>query len=228
MQPPLSNQKVLAYLRLEEDEDTVERLTPASLRYLGTFATARGPSHFWSYPTADTVAWAELTDSGTLTTPSDVPQAVRGATPARTEHKTKAITPRSVAAATPLALRAKPGRAVWVPADAVPAFFAHDAWVEQTSFDQALKHYGARAVTDRSSRTRSFHLQLSSGRYARIEWRRDYPQTIVIGLELDTSRADPQSLGRVFVSDIEEILRPMGGSFKRPAHKQFFEWSEEG
>ncbi len=61
----------------------------ASLRYLGAFATPRGPSHFWSFPTACGLAWAELTEGGTLTMPHELPQAVRDATPARAEHHTK-------------------------------------------------------------------------------------------------------------------------------------------
>jgi hypothetical protein len=94
MQQPLSNQKVPGYLRLEEAEDTAELLTAASLRYLGAFPTARGLSHFWSFPTVAAVAWAELTEGRTLTRPREVPQAVREATPARAEHKTKKVAAR--------------------------------------------------------------------------------------------------------------------------------------
>lgn len=94
-------------------------------------------------------------------------------------------------------MRVKPDRAVWVPADAVPTYTAHAAWTETVSFDDALEHYGARAVTDRSAGpgTRWFHLQLSSGRYACIECRRDHPQTVVISLEVETSGANASSGG---------------------------------
>jgi hypothetical protein len=228
MKPPISNQKVLAYLRLEEDEATVDLLTAASLRYLGAFATPRGPSHFWSFPIAGALAWAELNEDGTLTTPHEVPQAVRDATPERAEHHTKTTTASPAAAPSPLTLRAKPERAVWVPARAVPAYFAHDAWVEEASFDQALKHYGASAIADSRARTRAFHLQLTSGRYACIEWRRSHPQTVVIGLEVDTSCADAITIGKVFVRDIEEILQPMGGRFKQPVRQGLIKWSRGG
>ena len=221
MKPPISKQEVLAYLRLEEDEATFVLLTAASLRYLGAFATLRGPSHFWSFPTACGLAWAELTEGGTLTMPHEVPQAVRDATPACAEHHPKTTTTRPAAAPRSLALRAKPERAVWVPARVVPAYVAHDA-----SFDQALKYYGASAITDSRARTRAFHLQLTSGRYACIEWRRSYPQTVVIGLEVDTSCADSTTIGKVFVVDLEEILQPMGGRFKRPVRQGLIEWSE--
>jgi hypothetical protein len=51
---------------------------------------------------------------------------------------------------------------------------------------------------------------------------------VLIGLEVDTACAEPNTTGRVFVRDIEEILRPMGGRFQRPARKQLIEWTEEG
>ena len=112
----------------------------------------------------------------------------------------------------------------------MPPYTAHAAWTETVSFGDALKHYGARAVTDRSSGpgTRWFHLQLTSRRYAYIAWRRDYPQTVVISLEVDTSRANATSRGVVLVRDIEEILRQLGGTFRRPARELFIRWSGEG
>jgi hypothetical protein len=64
--------------------------------------------------------------------------------------------------------------------------------------------------------------------YPCIESRRDHPQTVLIGLEVDTACAEPNTTGRVFVRDIEEILRPMGGRFQRPARKQLIDWTEEG
>ena len=99
---------------------------------------------------------------------------MRSATPARAEHHAKTTTARPAATPPPLALCVKPERAVWVPARAVPAYLAHDAWVENL-VDQALKHYGASAITDSRAGTRTFHLQLTSGRYARIEWRPRLP-----------------------------------------------------
>jgi hypothetical protein len=173
------------------------------------------------------VAWAELTEGPTLTSPHEMPRAVRDATPARRAHDEQ---DRRPAAAAPVALRDKPECAVWVPADAVLPYTAHAAWTETVSFEDALNHDGARAVTDRSAGpgTRWFHLQLTSGRYACIEWRRDYPQTVVISIEVGTSRANATSGGVVFVRDIEEILRQLGGRLRRPARGLFIRWSGEG
>ena len=43
-----------------------------------------------------------------------------------------------------------------------------------------------------------------------------------------TSCADSITIGKVFVSDLEEILQPMGGRFKRPVRQGLIEWSEGG
>jgi len=225
--PPLPNRDVLRYLRLEEDEDTADILLPASIRYVGAHEGTSGESHYWSYPTAKGVSWAELDPRGSLGTCDDAPQPIRDATAARADHKFRHISRRQEAP--PLTKRTKPDHAVWVPLSNLPACNYHQAWYENTSFETALKHYGAKAIRDGSAGpgTRYFYVQLTSGRYACIETRRDFPQTVIISLEVDTRRAGKNSGGKVYVRDIEEVLAPMGGTFKMPSTNLYIGWSTD-
>lgn len=223
--PPIPDRDVVRYLRLEEGDETAERLLPTSVRYLGVHATPSGAaSHFWSYPTATGVGWVELREGGALGIAQAVPQAVRDATPERSAHKMRAV--RQPVPALPIAQRQRPERAVWVPLAELPACHLHEAWIEQASFDAAVQHYGA-TVTRGSwagPGCRIFHLQLTSGRYASLESRRHFPQTVIVSLELDTRRAGKHCGGHMHVRDIEEVLAPMGGTFKMPTANLFIGW----
>ncbi len=223
---PIPDLDVFRYLRLEEDQDTADLLLPTSLRYLGTHEAPSGIGHYWSYPTSKDVAWAELDARGGLRITEDPPQAVRDATPARAEHKMRHVLKQ--AAALPLAKRTRPDHAVWVPLGDLPACHYHEAWVEQASFESALEYYGAKATRDSSAGpgTRRFYIQLTSGRYACIESRRDFPQTVIVSLEVDTRKAGKHSGGKVYVRDIEEILGPMGGTFTMPTANLYIGWCE--
>lgn len=224
---PLTNRQIVDYLRLEEGEDNADLLLPTSPRYLGAFQSEGGLSHYWSYPTSEGVSWAELDANNTLGMTDDVPQAARDVTPPRVEHKTRKVVDSPLGG--PVAARTKPARATWVPLSAMPRCNYHPAWYEHTSFDAAVKHYGATVNKDRSAGpgTRYFFIQLTSGRYACIESRGGFPQTVIISLEVDTRRAGKESGGKVHVRDIEEILLPMGGVFKMPAANLFIGWSIE-
>jgi hypothetical protein len=221
---PLSDRDVVRYLRLEEGEDTADLLLPSSVRYLGSHRTQSGDSHFWSYPTIDRVAWAELRSDGGLGIAQDVPQSVRDATCPRAEHKTRKVAKR--APASPVAKRTPPVRAVWVPLPELPACHCHEAWREHTSFDAAVTYYGAKVARGSwaGPGCRCFYIQLTSGRYACIESRRDFPETVIISLELDTNGAGRNSGGQVYVRDIEEVLTPMGGTFKMPTANLYIGW----
>lgn len=225
--PPLPDREVLRYLRLEEDEETADILLPASIRYVGPHEGSSGVSHFWSYPTTKGVSWAELDSNGSLGTCEDPPQAIRVATVERSEHRVRQVR-RRPAAPSP-EKRIRPEHAVWVPLADLPACHYHQAWYENTSFEAALKYYGAKAIRDGSAGpgTRYFYIQLTSGRYACIESRRDFPQTVIISLEVDTRRAGKTSGGKVFVRDIEEVLAPMGGTFKMPTANLYVGWSTD-
>lgn len=225
--PPLPDRDVLRYLRLEEDDDTADILLPASIRYVGGHEGISGVSHYWSYPTSSSVSWVELNASGSLGTCQDAPQPVRDATAARADHKFRRIPRRPEAP--PPTNRTKPARAVWVPLSDLPACNYHQAWYEITSFEAALKHYGAKAIRDGSGGpgTRYFYVQLTSGRYACIGSQRNFPQTVIISLEVDTHNLGKNSGGKVYVRDIEEILAPMGGVFKMPTASLYIGWSAD-
>jgi hypothetical protein len=221
---PLSDRDVVRYLRLEEDEDTADLLLPSSLRYLGIHKTQSGDSHFWSYPTTAGVAWAELRSDGALAMAVDAPQSVRDVSPPRDEHKMRKVAKQT--AALPVAKRIPPDRAMWVSLTDLPACNFHEAWHEHTSFDAAVRHYGAKVSRGSwaGPGCRCFYIQLASGRYARIESRQGYPQTVIISLEVDTRRAGKNSGGKVYVRDIEEVLAPMGGTFKMPSANLYIGW----
>lgn len=221
---PLSDLDVVRYLRLEEDEDTADLLLPSSVRYLGIHRTQSGDSHFWSYPTSDGVAWAELRNDGGLGMAQDVPQSVRDVSSPRAKHRMRKVAKRP--AALPVTKRTAPDRAVWVPLPDLPACHCHEAWREHTSFDAAVKYYGAKVTRGNwaGPGCRCFYIQLTSGRYACIESRRDFLETVIISLELDTSRAGRNSGGKVYVRDIEEVLSPMGGTFKMPTANLYIGW----
>lgn len=224
---PLSDRDVVRYLRLEEDEGTADLLLPTSVCYLGIHRTQSGDSHFWSYPTSADVAWAELRSDGGLGVAEDVPQSVRDASPPRAEHKIRKVAKQT--AALPFSKRTPPDHAVWVPLAELPACSFHQAWYEHASFESAVKHYGAKVVRGSwaGPGCRCFYLQLTSGRYACIESRRDHSQTVIVSLEVDTRRAGRNSGGKVYVRDIEEILAPMGGAFKMPSANLFIGWSTD-
>lgn len=222
---PLPDRDVFRYLRLEEDEDTADILLVASIRYVGMHEGRSGVSHYWSYPTTKGVGWAELDSSGGLGICEAPPQAIRAATAERADHRFRRVRRRPEA---PLPeKRSKPERAVWVRLPDLPACNYHQAWYENTSFEAALAHYGAKAIRDGSAGpgTRYFYVQLMSGRYACMESRRDFPRTVIISLEVDTRGAGKNSGGKVFVRDIEEILAPMGGTFKMPTANLYIGWS---
>jgi hypothetical protein len=224
---PLPDREVIRYLRLEEDEDTANLLLPTSVRYIGTHKMQSGASHFWSYPTAAGVAWVELSGNGSLGIAEDVPQSVRDATPPRTEHKMRKVAKQTVAL--PLSKRIPPAHAIWIPLTDLPACHYHEAWYETTSFDAAVKYYGAKVVRGSwaGPGCRCFYIQLTSGRYACIESRRDFPQTVIVSLEVDPRRSGKNSGGKVYVRDIEEVLAPMGGTFKMPAGNLYIGWSTD-
>lgn len=224
---PISTQAVLRYLKLEEDDETAELLLLTSLRYLGAFESPSGIAHYWSYPTACGIAWAELHANGSLGTVQRVPPSVLAATPPRAEHKTRPVTKRKKAP--PVSQRSKPDRAVWVPPSRLPACNYHQAWSHHSSFDAAVRYYGAKVIKDSSAGpgTRYFYIQLSSGRYACIETRRNSPGTLIISLEVNTRLANKNSGGKVYVCDIEEILRPMGGVFEMPIANLYIGWSTD-
>jgi hypothetical protein len=224
---PLSDRDVVRYLRLEEDENTADLLSPASVHYLGMHALQSGISHFWSYPTAAGVAWAELKPNGSLGIAENAPQSVRDITPARAEHKMRKVVKPPVAL--PVSKRTPPDRATWIPLADLPACHFHEAWVEQASFESAVKHYGAKAVRGAwaGPGCRCFYIQLTSGRYARIESRIEFPQSLIISLEVDTRKAGKNSGGKVYVRDVEEVLAPMGGTFKMPTANLYVSWSTD-
>jgi hypothetical protein len=221
---PLPDRDVVRYLRLEESEDAAALLLPSSLRYLGVHTTPSGDSHFWSYPRSAGVAWAELRSDGGLSVAAEVPQSVRDVTPVRDEHKMRKVARQP--AALPVAKRARPDRAIWVCLTDLPACSFHEAWHEHTSFDAAVEHYGA--VVSRGSWAgpgcRCFYIQLTSGRYACIESRRHFPQTVIISLEVDTRKAGKNSGGKVHVRDIEEVLAAPGGTFQMPSATLYIGW----
>ena len=224
---PISDRDVVRYLRLEEHEGTADLLLPSSLCYLGTHSTGAGVAHYWSYPTSSGVAWVELDAEHGLGMCEDVPQSVREATPARAAHKMHKLAKRPLAV--PLAQRSKPAQAVWIALPDLPACDYHAAWYEHTSFEAAVRHYGAKIIRDTSSGapSRYFYIQLTSGRYACIESRDGFAQTVIISLEIDTRRAGRTSGGKVHVRDIEEILQPMGGSFQMPSANFYIGWSSD-
>lgn len=224
---PISDRDVVRYLRLEEHEGTAELLLPTSLCYLGMHPNESGLAHYWSYPTVSGVGWVELDAHHCLGMREDVPTSVRDATPARAAHKTRKLTKRPHAA--PLAQRSKPNEAVWIPLKDLPACNYHEAWYEHTSFEAAVRHYGATITRDTSSGapSRYFCIQLCSGRYASIESRDGFPQTVIISLELDNRHTGRNSGGKVHVRDIEEILQPMGGSFKMPSANLYIGWTTD-
>lgn len=223
-----SSREVLAYVRLEEGDSTSSQLIPSSLKYLGAHQTPSGLSHHWSYPTSQGVAWVEFNAEGSLAIREQVPQSVQAATPPRDEHRVRKVPMRPEAL--PVARRTKPARPVWVPLEDLPGCHYHQAWTEQASFDAALKHYAATAIRSGSAGpgTRCFYIQLTSGRYACMESRRDQPQTTIISLEVDTRRAGKNSGGVVYVRDLEEILGSMGGTFTAPPGRHFISWSTDG
>lgn len=224
---PLSDRDVVRYLRLEEDEDTAHLLVPTSLRYLGMHEGQSGLSHFWSYPTSAGVAWAELNANGSLGIAEYVPQSVRDITPARAEHKMRKVAEQP--AALPVSKRTPLDHAVWIPLAELPACHFHQAWVERASFESAVKHYGAKVIRGSwaGPGCRCFHIQLTSGRYACIESRREFPKTVIVSLEVDTRGAGKNSGGKVYVRDIEEVLAPMGGTFKMPTANLYVRWSTD-
>lgn len=224
---PVTTQEVLRYLKLEEDDETAELLLPGSLCYLGAFDTASGKAHYWSYPTPCGVAWAELDANGSLGTVSSVPSSVVEATPSLSEHKTRRLAKRFEAP--PVSQRSRPARAVWVSPSKLPAVHYHQAWYHTSSFDEAVRYYGAKVIKDSSAGpgTRYFYVQLTSGRYACIECHRNSPGTLIISLEVNTRLANKNSGGKIYVRDIEEILLPMGGVFKLPKANLFIGWSTD-
>lgn len=147
--------------------------------------------------------------------------------PPRAEHKIRKVAKQT--AALPFSKRTPPDHAVWVPLAELPACSFHQAWYEHASFESAVKHYGAKVVRGSwaGPGCRCFYLQLTSGRYACIESRRDHSQTVIVSLEVDTRRAGRNSGGKVYVRDIEEILAPMGGAFKMPSANLFIGWSTD-
>jgi hypothetical protein len=223
---PLTSKEILRYLRLEEDEDTAELLLAASIRYLGVHQTNSGLSHFWSYPKPESVAWAEL-DADGLGLADEVPQSVKDATAPRAEMQARKIT--KLERALPLARRVKPAFTVWIPLSELPACAYHPAWYAQSSFEAAVKHYGAKVTKDGSAGpgTRYFFIQLTSGRYATLENRRDFPLTVIISLEVDSRGVKKNSGGTMYVRDIEEILRPMGEKFVMPKANLYVGWSDD-
>ncbi len=221
---PVSAREVLRYLKLEEDDATAELLLQSSVRYLGAFETELGKAHYWSYPTPCSVAWVELDARGCLGTVSNVPAPVLEATPSLAEHKIRRV--RKQPEALHVDQRVKPDRAVWVSPSELPAVQYHQAWYHTASFDEAVRYYGAKVIKDNSAGpgTKYFYVQLTSGRYACIECRRNYARTIIISLEVNTGLADDYSGGKVYIRDINEILLPMGGVFEQPKANLFIGW----
>jgi hypothetical protein len=225
--PPLTDRDVLRYIKLEEDDATRELLIPGSVRYVGALQTPSGIAHYWSYPTGKGVGWAELGATISLGFCGTPPEPISAATQPRNKHKFRNVARRPPEV--PLAKRVKPDRATWVEPSAMPTCSLHQAWHQHASFESAVKYYGARAIRDGSAGpgTRYFHLQLTSGRYACIESRRDFPQTVAISLEVNTRKASKNSGGVIYVRDIEEILGPLGGTFKMPTANLFIAWSAD-
>ena len=104
----------------------------------------------------------------------------------------------------------------WVSASKVPKRSYHPVWVETTSFEEALRAFGARAFKTHlpDGVERSFCLSLSSGRCAILSCHENFPQSVQFNLEV--SRGGDRSIGSVYAADMIEILLPLGLSFRTP------------
>jgi hypothetical protein len=112
----------------------------------------------------------------------------------------------------------------WVPASRAPKRHLHPVWVENTSFDVALRIFKARALktTDSRGSERFFFLSLSSGRCAPLTCSDNFPQSVHVSLELHGSGT--RSIGYVKRSDMVEILQPLGITFQKPAQQMEPRW----
>jgi hypothetical protein len=214
-----SSRSVLEYLKLEETDETSEILLATSLVYLGTHASDGRTAHFWSYPTEDGLGWVSLDDQGALGTVTDAPASVLALTPARADHK---VRQKSKAGQIPVD-RTKRQAPRCIPFNSMPVLRTYPIVREAISFDQAVAAFGARPKKSKYSHVveREFCVHLTSGRYARLSCREDFPHLVEISIELHDTE-DGAGVGFFYYDDMCEVFRQMGRNFDKPEDDSLF------
>lgn len=220
MQPPadVTPRELLRYVKLEEDEDTADLLKMASFLYVGAAEWKGEMCHFWSYPTADSVAWVSSSEVA-LRTEWEVPPAIQAATRPRSEHPAKKL-PKPM----PPPDRTPVPEPVWIPYDQAPYVFTHPVWEAPVSIEHAARAFGATTKKEHGSLT--FLMKLTSGRYAwlRAQQRSQPPVTIELELFQDERSRQREDHGYAYLGDLFELLVPMGVDYEAPKRQPYFEW----
>lgn len=219
--PTRTKRALLAYLRLEETDETVDLLTTSSLIYLGFYED--GPSaHYWSYPTEDGVAWLSLSLDDAVSAEADVPDSIKTHTPDRSAHPMKRIAPTGADAPD----RRPRGVAVWVPQNQHPLLDCYPVYTCEASFDRAIRLFKARPTSTRYAGDveKEICLHLRTGRYAILNWRESRPTSILIFLELQPRSSD-RYVGGAHVEDIHEVCGYLEVPFEKPEPRHWsIEW----
>jgi hypothetical protein len=223
MRPPadVTTKQLLRYVKLEEDEDTAVLLKATSFLYVGAAMVEGGTRHYWSYPTADGVAWVSSSDES-LQTESGVPPAIQAATLSRGKHPANKLPkPRPAPDRTPVP------EPVWIPHDRAPATRNFPVWEACIPLGHAARVFGATPTkVDVGYAESAFCVKLTCGRYAWLSAPARNPMPVEISLELHTdSRSREQDdIGFVFVSDLLEILGALGIEYVPPTVRYQYEW----
>lgn len=222
------NNRLLAYLRLEEGEETAALLKATSLRAVGV-ADGDGVSrHYWSYPTPTGVSWVSCCSGGNIRTEveHEVPPTIKAATAPREAHplrQAKRRQPRPVDRS-PVAVP------VWVPDREAPACNYYPVWEAAIPFPRVLACFRAKAARNNVGYPElSVCIKLTSGRYAQIDAPESNQHSIWISLELSEdaeSRQDDNCIGFVHSSDIRELLEALGEPYAPPGIRFPYQWRD--
>lgn len=224
----VTKKELLDYVRLEEDEETAERLTKSSFLYIGYAIKDSATFHYWSYPTSCGVAWVSHSSDNLLNieVEGDIPPAIKDSTAPYEDHPVRK-SPREALLPVDRTPVAAP---TWIPLRSAPACNYYPVWEERIPFSCVLKAFGAKSVkVNVGYPQRCICIKLTSGRYALIDTPEDHQESISISLELcedAETRRDENCIGFVHSRDIKEILTAMGQKYRPPAHLYPYQWRD--
>jgi hypothetical protein len=203
--PPISAQHVLDYLRLEDVED----LVPGSVKYVGVDDSGPAESHYWSYPGSCSVQWACLDQTG-LSFAETVPEHIRRATRAYTDHPKRAKPPAPRNPWTGRNLREE-DLPLWVPSTKVRSIDAAFTASFLYDFEKAAAIFGAKPSMDKygggAGPCAFFVLELARNRLAMLEYCQAYKQ---VHLHLPTRGLS----GVCYWEDYFQVVDPLGLELK--------------
>lgn len=192
---PLPLSQVLSYTQLESGCD---HLKPGSIKYVGM---AQDHTHYWSYPTSESVSWIALAD-GALSLVDVVPESIQQSTLPRQQHATckEPRPPKRRWEGSNLPEGSWPK---WVPSSRVGRIDIGYVAEFEYPFDMALKLFNARATSDQvgggAGLHRQFFLELARNRLAALCWWERRPHRIQLHLHCNLQ-------GRVDWEDFDQVM----------------------